>query len=59
MRQSGFDQDSMATSIEIKLRWQQAPQQQEVQLQFWQQMQEAMKHNFGRLQHQGHGHHGW
>ena len=58
-RQSGFDQDPMALSIENELRRQRVLQQQEAQFQFRQQTQEAMKHNFGRQQHQGRGRRGW
>ena len=58
-RQSGFDQDSMAASIDNELRRQRVLQQQEAQFQFRQQMQEAIKHNFGRPQHQGRGRRGW
>ena len=58
-RQSGFDQDPTAVSIENELRRQRVLQQQEAQFQFRQQMQEAMKHNFGRQPHQGRGRRGW
>ena len=58
-RQSGFDQDSMAASIDNALRRERVLQQQRAQMDFRQQMQEAIQHNFGRPQHrQGQGRYG-